>query len=125
MVVFRRRREGGPAGGRRGGAGPAGEAEAMIGMGLTHLKRGDRDEALRWFKQASRTDDPMLLCDLGRIYLFLGDGTGSYVAAPPYPLAAKPSHLAVADLNGDGRADLVEASLAGSQIVILTNTTVP
>ena len=65
--MFRRRQKRGPSGddGER--------ARFIVALGLASLQRGDVDRALECFEQASMTDDPGVLCDLGEIYAALGD----------------------------------------------------
>ena len=41
----------------------------MMALGLASLQRGDRERALQCFAVASQTGDPVILCDLGQVYL--------------------------------------------------------
>src|SRR5207247_2050880 len=51
--------------------------------------------------------------------LLLGMGDGTFHAAHDVPAgAAHPTSIAVADLNRDGRADLIEASAIGSDVSV-------
>jgi Tfp pilus assembly protein PilF len=70
--VFGRRRNRGP-GNSDADARGGGQAALLIGMGLAQLQGGDRAQAMRWFEQASRADDPQILYDLGQIYTALGE----------------------------------------------------
>jgi tetratricopeptide (TPR) repeat protein len=46
----------------------------MIGTARLHMELGDRDEAMRWLVQASRTDHPPTLYDVGRLFSQLRAG---------------------------------------------------
>jgi hypothetical protein len=76
----------------------------LPGLGAVAVAAGD-------FNDDGKTD--LALADPfdHRVLVLLGDGTGRFTAAPPLALAAAsdPVSLAVADLNGDGRADLAVA----------------
>lgn len=70
--MFGRRRNRGP-GNSDADARDGGQAALLIGMGLAQLQGGDRAQAMAWFEQASRADDPQILYDLGQIYTSLGE----------------------------------------------------
>jgi len=55
-----------------------------------------------------------------KIMLLKGNGAGGFSAPSAYPAGARPLKLAVGDLNGDGRPDLV-ASVEDLGIAILRN----
>ena len=54
----------------------------------------------------------------------LGDGTGAFTvsAGSPFPVAARPSSLAVADFNNDGLLDFVTANSTGNNVSLLLGT---
>jgi hypothetical protein len=54
--------------------------------------------------------------------VFLGNGTGGFVAAAPIPLPLAPTQGSAGDLNGDGLLDLAIASNTGGSLMILLNT---
>ncbi|HEV2111271.1 MAG TPA: VCBS repeat-containing protein [Gammaproteobacteria bacterium] len=53
--------------------------------------------------------------------VWVGDGTGNFTAGPTVPTA---SYLAVADVNGDGKPDLIE-TYDNNQVAVLLNITQP
>jgi trimeric autotransporter adhesin len=53
--------------------------------------------------------------------VWLGDGAGNFIAAATVPAAA---NVAIADIDGDGKPDLIEA-YGTNQIAVLLNTTQP
>ncbi|MEP6652137.1 MAG: VCBS repeat-containing protein [Myxococcales bacterium] len=60
------------------------------------------------------------LPDCNGVSVLVNRGTGTFLAPVPFPLAADyPSSLALADLNGDGRADL--AVVSDQQVTVLLN----
>ncbi|MEO5767275.1 MAG: VCBS repeat-containing protein [Polyangia bacterium] len=59
------------------------------------------------------------LPDCNGVSVLVNKGTGTFGAPIPYPLAGSPSSLALADLNGDGKADLVVVS--DEQVSVLIN----
>lgn len=60
---------------------------------------------------------------VGRVVVLLGTGTGAFTAAPIYLFETqRPFRLAVADLNGDGRADIVTQNLSSPRISVLLRT---
>src|SRR6185503_7301878 len=48
------------------------------------------------------------------VWLFLGAGDGTFTGTTPVPTIEKPRHVALGDLDGDGRADLL---VLGTQAV--------
>ncbi len=61
----------------------------------------------------------------GKVLTFSGNGAGSFAAGPgsPYAVSAGPGYLAIADLNADGRPDILSASRSGSAITVLLGQT--
>jgi len=55
------------------------------------------------------------------VSIFLGDGKGGFAPVVTFPLLTKVTALAVADLNGDGQADLVEMDDLGGLDVQLAD----
>ena len=45
----------------------------------------------------------------------------SFVLSPNYPVGAGPNSLCAADVNGDGKPDLISANLTDNSITVLTN----
>ena len=54
------------------------------------------------------------------VNVFFGDGSGTFTAGPDLPLPAPPQALAIADVNADGKADIVTANSTGQGIAFLT-----
>jgi len=59
--------------------------------------------------------------DLSHISVYPGDGTGLFPSHKVYSVGAQPQHLLAADLNGDGRSDLVAGDALSSDISVLYN----
>jgi hypothetical protein len=57
--------------------------------------------------------------------VLLGHGDGTFAAALEYPAGLGPSALATADLNGDGRPDLVVADRTGNTVSLLLDVCLP
>jgi hypothetical protein len=60
----------------------------------------------------------------GDLTVLLGDGAGGFTAAPGTPVqtgGASPSSLALADLNGDGKIDLVAVNAGSASLSVLLN----
>jgi hypothetical protein len=47
-----------------------------------------------------------------------GDGEGRFTAAGIFPVGGKPAGIALADLDGDGRADLVSADSGRDRLTV-------
>jgi LPXTG-motif cell wall-anchored protein len=59
--------------------------------------------------------------DAGIVSVLLGDGTGGFAAAPgsPFAVSGWPYALAVADVNGDGKADIATVDYNPSGVSVL------
>ena len=59
------------------------------------------------------------------VNVFVGNGTGSYTRTTSSPVsgANRPYDLAVADVNGDGRPDIVVSNQMSNTLSVLLNTT--
>jgi hypothetical protein len=55
------------------------------------------------------------------VNIFLGNGDGTFTAAPTptFPTGAAPQAISVADVNGDGKLDLIIANNQGASLTIL------
>jgi hypothetical protein len=55
------------------------------------------------------------------VRVLLGDGHGSFAAAPgsPFPAGKGTWRLVVADLNGDGKPDIAATSVESDQVTVL------
>ena len=51
--------------------------------------------------------------------VLLGNGNGTFQAAVNFPTGAGPNSVAVADVNGDGKPDLIVANYYGSTVSVL------
>ncbi len=55
----------------------------------------------------------------GGVEVLLGDGTGRYAPAPGSPVGGtKPNGVALGDMNGDGRLDIVHTNAAGTWVLL-------
>jgi hypothetical protein len=61
--------------------------------------------------------DPLVIGPL--VYIFLGNGDGSFQRQPDLAVASKPAALIAADLNGDGKLDLATSSEQEQKISLL------
>lgn len=55
----------------------------------------------------------------GSVGVFLGNGDGTFTSKGTFAVGAGPDGLAVADVNGDGKLDLVTANDTGSSVSVL------
>ena len=51
----------------------------------------------------------------------IGKGDGTFLPQEVFAVGAKPYSLAVADLNGDGRPDIIVANSASDTVSVLLN----
>ena len=56
------------------------------------------------------------------ISVLVDNGTGGYATVGKYAVASNPHTVFVADVNGDGKPDLIAASYGASAVTVLTNT---
>jgi hypothetical protein len=52
-----------------------------------------------------------------------GEGNGQFISPPPYAVGANPAALAIADLNNDGRPDVMVANSGSGSFSVLLNLT--
>jgi hypothetical protein len=64
--------------------------------------------------------DVVAAADRG-VRVLLGDGRGGFTPAPdsPFPVGKGAWQLAVGDLNGDGRPDVVASNLESDSVTVL------
>jgi hypothetical protein len=56
------------------------------------------------------------------VSVFTGQGSGAFPAPTYWPAGASPWQLAVADVNGDGKVDLITGNATGPGLSVLLNT---
>ena len=59
--------------------------------------------------------------DTGGIYIFLGNGDGTFKAPISYPAGSSPAAVTIDDVNRDGRLDLIVAGFQSPPQPVLTN----
>lgn len=86
-----------------------GGADPYFGQAkLTELAGGPRDLVARDFDGDGETDLAVLLYNVGEIALLKGDGQGGFELEEHFPTHGNlPTRLKCADINGDGKDDLV------------------
>src|SRR2546426_1197574 len=55
----------------------------------------------------------------GTVSVLLGNGDGTFLAAPTFAAGNYPSSVAVGDVNGDGRLDLAVANTRSNDVSVL------
>jgi hypothetical protein len=58
----------------------------------------------------------------GSVSVLLSNGDGTFQSQQSYPVGTYPDALAVADVNGDGRPDLIAANYGDDTVSVLLNT---
>jgi FG-GAP-like repeat/FG-GAP repeat len=61
----------------------------------------------------------------GRLSVLLGDGNGGFARTANFTVGAGPVSVAVGDVNGDGRPDLVTANFGSDDVSVLTGGPAP
>jgi hypothetical protein len=56
---------------------------------------------------------------VGRVSVRLGDGQGGFGSPVSFPVGSSPQSVAIGDLNGDGKLDLVTASVVNTYLSVL------
>ena len=62
---------------------------------------------------------------MGLLATWLGSAEGSFRTVGQYEIAIGPTKSATVDLTGDGRAEVLVASWAGSEVAVLTGSDSP
>jgi uncharacterized repeat protein (TIGR01451 family) len=63
--------------------------------------------------------DLVSLSGANTVTVWIGGGDGTFPVVQNYPISATPSALAVADVNGDGKMDVVAVSSTNNSVVVL------
>ena len=58
----------------------------------------------------------------GKISVQLGTGAGGFIASGTYPCGQGPNNIAVGDVNGDGKPDVLVANLMDNTVSVLLGT---
>ncbi|HEY3857101.1 MAG TPA: FG-GAP-like repeat-containing protein [Verrucomicrobiae bacterium] len=59
--------------------------------------------------------------DGNTLTVFIGDGHGGFAASAPIVVGSGPVCVVAADVNGDGKIDLISANQVGNSLTVLTN----
>lgn len=89
-------------------------------------QQGIRHIAIADFTGDGKNDMAIANINSSKIHLYQNTSTtGSISFAPKIDLAVpqEPKHLAAADMNGDGKPDLVSANVNASSVAVFVNTT--
>ncbi len=83
--------------------------------------RGPGSLALADLNGDGRLDLVVANDESGDVTVLLGDGKGSFVAAPgsPFPAGKSPNDIAIADFDGDGKPDLAFPNHETSHVTVL------
>ena len=57
----------------------------------------------------------------GQIGLLIGDGKGSFIAAPPIPTVTSPYALGIGDFDEDGLPDLAIVAVSSTSVAVVLN----
>jgi hypothetical protein len=67
----------------------------------------------------------MAVVFLGLLASSIGNGNGTFAAGVDYPAGAHPTSVAAADLNGDGRLDLVTTDYTTDRRTVMLSSCLP
>jgi uncharacterized repeat protein (TIGR01451 family) len=98
---------------QNGGFGPATEILGPVGAGF--VQPGD-------FNGDGAVDLAVVGLQNGRLTLLYGDGTGVFPTQTSIPVGLNQNSLSIADLNDDGRPDIVGSRGSANNIYVLLNT---
>lgn len=99
-----------------GAGAPGGEPDARFKAG-----KGPGSLALADLNGDGRLDLVVANDESGDVTVLLGDGKGSFTAAPgsPFPAGKSPNDVAIADFDGDGKPDLAFANHDTKHVTVL------